>query len=157
MPAQNIAPSYLQGLAAVQGSNQSADYFRYQREIEKQKQEMEAEKRRRGSFGQRMIRGVGGALKGGLMGAMSGNPFVALGAAGAGFAGGALDDGSGQQNVGTAIGQSVPMAAMLAGRGSSYLQGGSGSGFSSADVANEYAMGNLTPEDLQMLRVQGRI
>lgn len=158
MPAPNIAPAYLQDLAAVQGSNASTDYFRYQNEIDKQKREMEAEKRRRGSFGQRMLRGAGGAIKGGLMGAMTGNPYAAAGAAAAGFAGGALDDGSGQMNVGTAIGQSIPLAAMVAGRGASYLSSGSTApGFSSADVANEFAMGNLKPSDLQMLRSQGYI
>lgn len=155
MPAANIAPSYLQDLAAVQGQNRATDYLRYQEEIAKQKAEMEAEKRRRASFGQRMLRGVGGAVKGGLMGAMTGNPYAAIGMAGAGFAGGALDDGSGQQNVGNTIGQALPLASMMAG---SYLKGSAGGpGFTSADVANEAQMGNLNAADLRMLRAQGYI
>jgi hypothetical protein len=110
------------------------DYSRYQNEIARQKAEMEAEKRRRGSFGQRALRGLGGALKGGLMGAMTMNPYIAAGGAAAGFAGGALDDGSGGQNAGTMIGQSIPLAAMAASRGSSYLSSGSGGAANPAAV-----------------------
>lgn len=144
MPAANIAPSYLQDLAATQGQNQSAEYFRYQNEIARQKREMEDEKRRRGSFGQRMLRGVGGAVKGGLMGAMTGNPYAAIGMAGAGFAGGALDDGSGQQNVGNTIGQTLPLASMMAG---SYLRG-SPSAAASTGMPNQ---GYLSDEEYRRM------
>lgn len=123
MPAPNIAPAYLQDLAQTQGQNQAADYLRYQQEIDRQRHELEARRRHNASLGQRTIRGIGGALKGGAMGAMSGNPFVALGAAGAGFAGGAIDDGNG--GTGAQIGQNIgalgAMASMAAGK---YLGGG---------------------------------
>ncbi len=162
---QSIAPAYLQGLTSVSASNQATERRRVMEELARQKQEMEAAKRHAGSFGQRMLRGVGGALKGGLMGAMSGNPYVAAGSAAAGFAGGALDDGSGQQNVGTTIGQSVPMAAMLAGRGSSYLtQSGSGptpppsfNGASGEAALNSYGFdaSQIPPDELARLRAQG--
>lgn len=122
MPAANIAPAYLQGLASMAGQNQATDYFRYQDEIAKQKAELEARRRHNSSLGQRMLRGLGGALKGGAMGAMSGNPFVALGAAGAGFAGGAIDSGNGDASgtIGQNVGSLGAMASMAAGR---YLGG----------------------------------
>lgn len=164
MAAKNIAPSYLQDLAATQGANQATDYLRVQDEIARQKREMEEEKRKRGSFGQRALRGLGGAVKGGLMGAMTGNPFVAAGGAAAGFAGGALDDGSGQQNVGNTIGQALPLAAMVAGRGASYLQSSPGAtppaafnGGSGEAALNSYGFDatQIPPAELARLRAQG--
>lgn len=154
MPLANPAPAYLQDLASVQGGNASTDYFRYQNEVEKQKREREAEMRKRGSFGQRMVRGLGGALKGGLMGAMTMNPYAAAGGAAAGFAGGALDDGSGQQNIGNTIGQVLPMAAMA---GARYM-GGAGGGeavaeSNAAGMMDTYGR-DLTQNEWDMLRRQ---
>jgi hypothetical protein len=42
MPTPNIAPAYLQGLAATQGGNDATNYFRVQDEIARQKAEREA-------------------------------------------------------------------------------------------------------------------
>jgi hypothetical protein len=154
---QYAPPAYLADYVGLSSTNQATDYNRMREEIEKQKRELEEEKRKRGSFGARMLRGVGGAIPAAAMGFMVGGPVGAGIGAGAGFAGGALNDGSGQQNAGTMISQSIPLAAMAASKGGSYLSNSGGQGFSSADVANEYGMGNLTPEDLRMLRAQGRI
>lgn len=116
------SPAYLQNLVGLEGSNEATDYLRYQNEIARQRAELEARRRHNASFGQRAIRGLGGALKGGLMGAMTGNPYVAAGAAAAGFAGGALDDGNG--GTGAQIGQNIgalgAMGSMAAGK---YLSG----------------------------------
>jgi hypothetical protein len=149
------SPAYLQNAVGLEGSNQATDYLRYQDEIAKQRAQLEARRRHNSSFGQRAVRGLGGALKGGLMGAMTMNPWAAAGGAAAGFAGGALDDGNG--GAGATIGQNIgalgAMGSMAAGR---YLGGGDSPGFSQGDVNSEFNLGNLNDEDLRMLRAQGK-
>src|SRR5882757_7106604 len=88
MASTNIAPAYMQDLAQTEGANQATDYRRYMDEIQRQRQELIARRHHNSSLGQRAIRGLGGALKGGLMGAMTGNPIAAAGGAAAGFGGG---------------------------------------------------------------------
>ena len=61
-------PAYLSNLVGLQSTNQATDYRRTQAEIEKQKQEAEEAKRKAGSFGARMGRGLTKGLGGALTG-----------------------------------------------------------------------------------------
>ncbi len=64
MPAANIAPAYLQDLAATQGANSSTDYFRVQNEIARQKAEREAAEKaaKRSSMWKAIGSGIGFAV-----------------------------------------------------------------------------------------------
>jgi hypothetical protein len=154
------SPAYLQNLVGMEAQNQSTDYLRYQDEIAKQKAELEAQRKKEGSFGNRLKRGltsaIPGAIAGGLSGLVKGGPMGALAGAGIG-AGAGIAGGM----IGGAAGNSAASLAALGGSAiGSYMGSGTpgpGQGFTSADVANEYGMGNLKPEDLQMLRAQGYI
>lgn len=151
------SPAYLQNLVGMEASNQATDYLRYQDEIAKQKADLAAQKRKENSFGYRMKQGFTQALPGAITGAatglMRGGPMGALAGAGigsgAGFAGGAIGGSAGNNTA--------SLAAMGGSAIGSYLGNSGNSGFGSTDVANEYGMGHLNPEDLRMLRAQGLI
>lgn len=151
------SPAYLQDLVGMEAQNQSTDYLRYQDEINKQKSEMEARRRKENSFGSRLSRGLTQAIPGMISGAATG--LMRGGAVGA-LAGAGIGAGTGF--IGGAIGG--PMGnntASLAALGGSaigrYMGGSGGSGFTPTDVANEFGLGNLTQQDLEMLRAQGKI
>lgn len=144
------SPSYLQDLVSMQGQNQATDYLRYQEEIAKQKAELEAQRRKEGSFGNRLKRGlvqaIPGALSGALMGGLRGGPMGALAGAGigagAGLAGGAIGGSAGNSTA--------ALAAMGGAAAGSYLGSPTSTGFTPADVNAAYhpgTPGGLTAEE----------
>jgi len=107
-----------------------------------------------------LAKGAMGAVSGAISGIAGGPAGIAAGA-GAGLAGGfggeALNHAAFKDQNG-ALGNAGAALGALGGRAAgSYLGGGPGPGFTSGDVANEAAMGNLNQDDLRMLRAQGLI
>lgn len=158
------SPAYLQNLVSLEGSNQNIDYMRAQNELAKEKSDALLAKKKAGSFGARLGRGLTKGLVGGATGALTGliasgfNPAGALAGAGIGFGagaiGGAADNGTSPNAVSSAMPALAALGSAATGR---YMGNSAGTNFTASDVANEYALDNLTPEDIRMLRMQGRI
>lgn len=141
----------MQETVKTQGFNQANEYERTQAEIEKQRRELEEQKKKEGSFLSRMKRGAVGAIPGAIAGAMTGNPIAIAGGAAAGFAGGALSS-PGTNTAGLGV-----MAAGMANKGSSYLS--SGPQAATVAPATPFSGGNVQPDmsELQSAFASGAI
>lgn len=142
------SPAYLQDLVGMEASNQATDYLRYQSEIAKQKAEMEARKRKEGSFGNRMKNGltkaIPGALTGAATGLIAGGPVgmaAGLGiGAGTGFVGGAL---------GGAAGNSVAALGAMAGGAAGKYLGDSPGAVNPTAFQDSQGLGGMSPREYQ--------
>lgn len=144
------SPAYLQDLVGMEAQNQSTDYLRYQDEINKQKAEMEARRRKENSFGNRLKRGftqaIPGMISGAAMGLMRGGPGGALAGAGIG-AGAGLIGGA----IGGPMGNNTASLAALGGSAIGRYMGGSGGGGGYGGGPGLPNQGYLSDEDYQRM------